>query len=133
MMRPTPQQRPLGQPLPRPAKQPTYDMLEDFEEFEDLFTEPTPVKKQQPLNPQFINTDKVAKRPLSGTRLPSRPRPAKNTYARRGQSAELNDHVPTMVVSAPKKSSSLSLIIAIILTVIIGALVGAFVYLAFFQ
>lgn len=95
----------------------------------------------------FINTDKIIKRPLSGStrenaaRLddqneeeslsPARPR--KNVYEKRDHSKKSAKKTTTMIVEDRPKGIGISLAIAITLMIILGTIVGAFIYFAFFQ
>lgn len=68
--------------------------------------------------PQFINQDRVIKRPLS-----------KNTYQKKVSIPEEGEKGPVTIISKPEKQAHGGLIITIILTVILGAAAGTIAFL----
>jgi len=71
--------------------------------------------------PQFINTEKIAKRPLSN----SAPKKPAATAASKAPASSKE----AVIIDTPKKHSKIGLIIAIVLTIIFGAAVGALAFL----
>lgn len=70
---------------------------------------------------QFINQEKIVKRPLS-----------KNVYLReleKSEKTEAEPQKPVTIVSEPKKKSHLGTVFAVILTIILGAAAGAVAFL----
>ncbi|MDO5474925.1 MAG: hypothetical protein Q4F61_00865 [Candidatus Saccharibacteria bacterium] len=68
--------------------------------------------------PQFINQDRIVKRPLS-----------KNTYQKKVVAPEEKSKGPVTIISKPDKQTHGGLIITIILTVILGAAAGTIAFL----
>ena len=74
-------------------------------------------KMEIPKNP-FINTAKVAKRPLS-----------KNVYKKEVKTPDEKPKGPVTIISKPEKGAHVSLIVTIILTIVLGAAAGTVAFL----
>ncbi len=69
-------------------------------------------------NPQFINQEKISKRPLS-----------KNVYQKKIEEFKEEPKGPVTIISKPEKDSKVGLIVTIILTIILGAAAGTVAFL----
>lgn len=70
---------------------------------------------------RFVNTEKVAKRPLS-----------KNVYPRRvvvPKEVEEQPHKPVTIINKPEKDSKMGMVAAIVITIILGAAAGTVAFL----
>ena len=83
------------------------------------------VKRHEVVAPKakFVNTETVAKRPLSGS--------AKNVYTKRTVTTEppKESIKPVKIIDKPKKGSKVGTIVAIIITIILGATAGTVAFL----
>ncbi|MBR3143663.1 hypothetical protein IKF12_00445 [Candidatus Saccharibacteria bacterium] len=68
--------------------------------------------------PHFVNTEKVAKRPLS-----------KNVYQKKIVEPKEEPQAPVTIIHKPEKDSKMGLIVTIILTIILGAAAGTVAFL----
>ncbi|MBQ3413234.1 hypothetical protein IJH33_00030 [Candidatus Saccharibacteria bacterium] len=66
----------------------------------------------------FVNTDKIAKRPLS-----------KNVYKKKVVVPKEEPSGPTTIIEKPEKDSKVGMVVAIILTIILGAAAGTVAFL----
>ena len=80
------------------------------------------VKKQSKLikmpKVPFVNTDKIAKRPLS-----------KNVYRKKIVAPKEEPSGPMTIIEKPEKDSKVGMVVAIILTIILGAAAGTVAFL----
>ncbi len=70
---------------------------------------------------RFVNTEKVAKRPLS-----------KNVYPKRAvvpKAVEEQPHKPVTIINKPEKDSKMGMVAAIVITIILGAAAGTVAFL----
>ncbi len=70
---------------------------------------------------KFVNTEKVAKRPLSKS--------AKNVYTKKIVEPQMESTKPVRIISQPEKDSKMGLVAAIIITIILGAAAGTVAFL----
>lgn len=80
--------------------------------------DPLKAEFKAPAAPHFINTDNVAKRPLS-----------KNVYEKPTPTEEAKPSKPVTIIAKPEKDSRAGLVVTIILTIIFGAAVGTVAFL----
>ena len=108
------------------AKEPALGVIEEIGEIEIEETK-TPIeqKVKKPADkifkmpkPQFINQDKIIKRPLS-----------KNVYRKKVVAPKEEPKGPVTIITKPEKQAHVSLIITIILTIILGAAAGTVAFL----
>ena len=86
----------------------------------------TPVPKPEPKKVEtlkvpkanFVNTEKVTKRPLS-----------KNVYQKKIVAPEEKETTPVTIIDKPEKDSRIGLVVTIIITIILGAAAGTVAFL----
>ena len=71
-----------------------------------------------PPKPKFVNTEKVAKRPLS-----------KNVYPKKVVAPKEEPAAPVAIISKSEEDSKVGLVVAIIITIILGAAAGTVAFL----
>lgn len=74
--------------------------------------------------PNFINSEKIVKRPLSKSIAPKKPAPEPKK-----EEKSTPPPAPKIIVAKPQKESKVGIIIAIALTVVLGAAVGTIAFL----
>ncbi|MBR2543557.1 hypothetical protein IKF03_03100 [Candidatus Saccharibacteria bacterium] len=118
--------RPVARKPIKRAEEPMLGVIEEIGEIAVEETTSTATKAKKPADkvfkmpkPNFINQDKVVKRPLS-----------KNVYRKKVSVPPKEEPKgPVTIITKPEKQAHVSLIITIILTIILGAAAGTVAFL----
>lgn len=86
---------------------------------------PVPLKPIRPVKANFINTNKIEKRPLSSVNIKKTAAPTDEEVIKDLGKPEK----PVRIITKPEKDSNVGMIIAVILTIILGAAAGTVAFL----
>ena len=86
---------------------------------------PAPAKPIRPVKTNFINTNKIEKRPLSSVNIKKTAAPTEEEVIENLGKPEK----PVRIIAKPEKDSNVGMIIAVILTIILGAAAGTVAFL----
>lgn len=110
--------RPVGMRVETKAKKPDVKKKSVEKPVEKVAKKPVE-KTYRPPKAQFINQDKVVKRPLS-----------KNVYVQKEEKIlKEQPQGPVTIISKPEKQAHVGMIITIIITIILGAAAGTIAFL----